>query len=217
MVKSAGTAGDPWSTALPGAYGAGKAGKIIGTNIDALISSRLAAATYVVPPTPAQNAVAVRDVEQRQSSCGFSGADVKNGSADPWAAAVPASYAAGTAGNVLGTNLDVKVSTRMDSSDFIIPPDANQIDVAVRDVNNQTPAANSLGAAVNSAASAGDPCLRHCLALTRRHCGKNGGTNIDVLVSSRLAAANYVTPPTKEVIAIAPATWTIARPWPLNG
>ena len=72
MVKSAGTAGDPWSTALPGAYGAGTAGKIIGTNIDALISSRLAAATYVVPPTAAQNTVAVRDVEQRQSSCGYS-------------------------------------------------------------------------------------------------------------------------------------------------
>lgn len=39
-LNAAGSAGDPWSTPLPGAYGAGTAGFIIGTNIDALISSR---------------------------------------------------------------------------------------------------------------------------------------------------------------------------------
>ncbi|HNX82475.1 MAG TPA: hypothetical protein PKL77_10065, partial [Candidatus Omnitrophota bacterium] len=32
--------GDPWTTALPGAYGAGTAGYIIGNNIDAKISTR---------------------------------------------------------------------------------------------------------------------------------------------------------------------------------
>lgn len=39
-LNAAGAAGDPWSTLLPGAYGAGTAGKIIGDNIDAAISSR---------------------------------------------------------------------------------------------------------------------------------------------------------------------------------
>jgi hypothetical protein len=39
-LSAAGTAGDPWTTALPGAYGAGTAGKIIGDNINAAISSR---------------------------------------------------------------------------------------------------------------------------------------------------------------------------------
>ena len=39
-LNAAGGAGDPWSTALPGAYGVGTAGKILGTNLDALISSR---------------------------------------------------------------------------------------------------------------------------------------------------------------------------------
>jgi hypothetical protein len=34
------SASDPWGTALPGAYGAGTAGKIIGTNLDTTISSR---------------------------------------------------------------------------------------------------------------------------------------------------------------------------------
>lgn len=34
-LSAAGTAGDPWSTPLPGAYGAGTAGKIIGDNMNA--------------------------------------------------------------------------------------------------------------------------------------------------------------------------------------
>lgn len=39
-LSAAGTAGDPWTTALPGAYGSGTAGFIVGTNINATISSR---------------------------------------------------------------------------------------------------------------------------------------------------------------------------------
>jgi hypothetical protein len=39
-LNSAGAAGDPWATALPGAYGAGTAGKIVGDNVNATISSR---------------------------------------------------------------------------------------------------------------------------------------------------------------------------------
>lgn len=40
-------AGDPWTKALPGIYSPGEAGYIVGTNIDALISSRMA--TYTQP------------------------------------------------------------------------------------------------------------------------------------------------------------------------
>lgn len=47
QLAAAGAAGDPWSTALPGAYGAGTAGYIVGTNIDATITSRMA--TYTQP------------------------------------------------------------------------------------------------------------------------------------------------------------------------
>ncbi len=39
-LNAAGSAGDPWSTTLPGAYGAGTAGKIVGDNVNATISSR---------------------------------------------------------------------------------------------------------------------------------------------------------------------------------
>lgn len=48
-LNAAGSAGDPWNTALPGGYGAGSAGYIVGHNIDALITSRLASADYVAP------------------------------------------------------------------------------------------------------------------------------------------------------------------------
>lgn len=39
-LNGAGSAGDPWTTPLPGAYGSGTAGKILGDNINATISSR---------------------------------------------------------------------------------------------------------------------------------------------------------------------------------
>lgn len=41
-LAAAGSAGDPWTTALPGSYSAGQAGKIIGDNLNATVSSRLA-------------------------------------------------------------------------------------------------------------------------------------------------------------------------------
>jgi len=48
-LNAAGSAGDPWTTALPGAYGSGTAGFIIGTNLNATVSSRLASASYTAP------------------------------------------------------------------------------------------------------------------------------------------------------------------------
>jgi len=39
LLDGAASAGDPWTTALPGAYGAGTAGKIIGDNINAPLST----------------------------------------------------------------------------------------------------------------------------------------------------------------------------------
>ena len=39
ILDAAGSAGDPWSTALPGAYGAGTAGKIVGDNLNAPVGT----------------------------------------------------------------------------------------------------------------------------------------------------------------------------------
>lgn len=40
QLSAAGSAGDPWATALPGAYTSGQAGKIVGDNLNATVSSR---------------------------------------------------------------------------------------------------------------------------------------------------------------------------------
>ena len=39
---------------------------------------------------------------------------------DPWAVSVPSSYAAGTAGNILGVHLDATVSSRLAASDITL-------------------------------------------------------------------------------------------------
>lgn len=53
-LNAAGAAGDPWSTALPGAYGAGTAGKIIGENLNATVSSRASQISVDDLPTNAE-------------------------------------------------------------------------------------------------------------------------------------------------------------------
>lgn len=40
QLSAAGSAGDPWSTALPGGYTSGQAGKILGDNLNTTVSSR---------------------------------------------------------------------------------------------------------------------------------------------------------------------------------
>lgn len=53
-LNAAGSAGDPWVTALPGAYGAGSAGYILGTNLNATISSRASQTSVDDIPTVAE-------------------------------------------------------------------------------------------------------------------------------------------------------------------
>ena len=203
-VNLGATGGDPWSTLIPGSYGAGTAGKILGDNIDAKISTRLATGGYTVPPTAAQNAVAVRDVSNASPAVGSLGADVKNGSTDPWGVLLPGSYGVGSAGYFVGDRLDAKMTTRMAGTDFIPPVPAATIAVAVRDVDNTNPAAGSMGDKINSAASAGDPWSTLLPGLyTDGTAGKIIGTQLDAKVSTRMAETSFIAPPTKEVIAVA--------------
>jgi len=58
-LSAAGSAGDPWLTALPGAYGSGTAGKIIGDNINATISSRATQTSVDDLPTNSELATAL--------------------------------------------------------------------------------------------------------------------------------------------------------------
>lgn len=57
-INAAGGAADPWATALPGAYGAGSAGKIIGDNINAKIGD-VKAKTDNLPSDPADESLII--------------------------------------------------------------------------------------------------------------------------------------------------------------
>jgi hypothetical protein len=110
-LNGAGSAGDPWTTALPGAYGAGTAGKILGDNLNATVGSRSS-----------------------------------HSAADVWAVATRVL----TAGTNLGT---VSANVVQVNGESITTYTSATLAAAVRDVSNASPAANSLGAAVNSRAS----------------------------------------------------------------
>lgn len=87
-LNAAGSAGDPWLTALPGVYGAGTAGNIVGNNLNATVSSRLASASYTAPLDAAGTATAV------------------------WNAATASYGTAGSYGLLIETNVDAQISTR---------------------------------------------------------------------------------------------------------
>ncbi len=138
-LNTAASAGDPWATALPGAYGAGTAGKIVGDNVNATISSRstltaqqvweyatrtLSSVTAIVTGVwsaaarELTNLAAIVDaiwdeLLSGHVTAGTAGKALADASAagDPWDVSLPGTYAAGKAGKILGDNLDAKISS----------------------------------------------------------------------------------------------------------
>lgn len=93
----------------------GSIGKRIADNLDAVISSRLASASYTTPPTAAANADAVWD----EALSGHLGAgstgealNAAGAAGDPWTTALPGAYGAGSAGSIIGNNINATVSSR---------------------------------------------------------------------------------------------------------
>lgn len=79
-LNAAGSAGDPWATALPGAYGAGSAGNILGSRLDAAITTRAAAATALTNATWTPARAALLDhldaaITSRLASAGYTAPD----------------------------------------------------------------------------------------------------------------------------------------------
>jgi hypothetical protein len=152
-------------------------------------------------------AIAVRDISNASPAAGSLGADVKagiggSGGGASWDEMLPGSHAPGTAGYILGHNLDAQVSTRLPTSGYTTPPDAATIGVACRDTNNASPAAGSVGDKINSAAAGGDPwSVAIPAAYPAGSAGKILGDRLDVLVSSRLATTGYTVAPSAAVIA----------------
>lgn len=59
-LNAAGSAGDPWATTLPGSYIAGQAGYIVGHNLDAAVSTRMATFIYTAPDNADIAAIAAK-------------------------------------------------------------------------------------------------------------------------------------------------------------
>jgi hypothetical protein len=73
-LKGAGSAGDPWVTSIPGAYGAGTAGYILGTNLNATVSSRSTlAAGAKMDLADSLNATGVADLKTKLGTIPASG------------------------------------------------------------------------------------------------------------------------------------------------
>lgn len=130
-LNAAGSAGDPWNTALPGAYGNGTAGNILGNRLDAAVSTRA---------TPAQvNAeadTALADAGVTTTVTGRIDAAISTRLAGASYTAPPsASTNASAVRTELTTELgriDVATSTRLASTDYAAPPSAATTAGAVR-------------------------------------------------------------------------------------
>lgn len=103
------TASQIWATALPAGFLSGSAGYLVGTYLDAAISSRLAGASYSAPPSASAIASQVLGTS------------------------VPGAFASGTLGYVIGTNLDAVLSTRLAASSYTAPASVGAIADAVWD------------------------------------------------------------------------------------
>ncbi len=107
-LDAAGAAADPWSTALPGAYGVGTAGKIIGqtgASVNATLVDTAAMTTTGVSLLPTGvSKIWDRDVDSHHQTAGSAGKklDEAGSAGDPWGTAVPGAYGVGTAGKIIG-------------------------------------------------------------------------------------------------------------------
>ncbi len=104
-----------WDALTSALTTAGSIGKLLVDNINATISSRLASASYTTPPTVSAIADQVWDEALSGHTTPGSAGDTLSaaGSAgDPWSTLLPGAYGAGTAGIIVGTNLNATVSSR---------------------------------------------------------------------------------------------------------
>lgn len=141
-LNAAGSAGDPWTTGLPGAYGAGTAGFIIGTNLDAAVSTRASAAalstvsglvddleTRIGTPSNLGSGATVAanlvDIEGQTDDIGVAGAGLT------------------ALGDTRIANLDATVSSRLSTAGYTAPDNASISTILgdTNDIQTRLPAA----------------------------------------------------------------------------
>jgi hypothetical protein len=123
-LNGAGAAGDPWGTALPGAYAAGTAGDIIGNRLDAAVSSR---STYAGGDTAGTTTLLSRLTATRAGLMDNMDAAVSSrlataGYTAPDNAGITTLTSRLTAGRATALdNLDAAISSRLASAGYTAP------------------------------------------------------------------------------------------------
>jgi len=130
-LNAAGSAADPWSTALPGSYTSGSAGFIIGTNLNATVSSRSTlAATDVWSATTRTLSAGTNIVLAKNTGItGFNDITAQS----VWDVLSSAVVLTNSIGLQLKTNIDATVSSRLPTSSYTAPLTAGATASAVWD------------------------------------------------------------------------------------
>jgi hypothetical protein len=171
-LNAAGAAGDPWTTVLPGAYGAGSAGKIIGDNINATISSRATQTSVDDLPTNAELATALGTADDATLAAiaalnNLSQADVRTAvglataNLDTQLDALPtaaenatAVWGAGTRLLTAGTNIVLAKGTGITGFNDLSAAQVNaEADTALADAGVTTTVTGRIDAAISTRAS----------------------------------------------------------------
>jgi hypothetical protein len=206
-LSAAGAAGDPWSTLIPGAYGAGTAGKIVGDNVNATISSRASQTSLDTLDDLVDTEVGA--IKTKTDQLTFTVANqIDANSLTIGANAITASALATDAVNEiqsgLATTTNITAATGITVSSIganVITASALATD-AVNEIADQVwdellsghTGAGSTGAGLTSASSAGDPWST---ALPGSYgagtAGKIVGDNVNATISSRASQTSLDT------------------------
>jgi hypothetical protein len=112
---------DPLSLAVPGGYAVGTAGYVLGTNIDAKVSSRLPAVSYVAPPSDYQQrgqAVVLPTAAPAWYTATAPAPTVSQIVAGVWDESRATHITPGS----FGVYLDAPMSSRLPASSYVAPP-----------------------------------------------------------------------------------------------
>ena len=145
---TAGIAGAVWN-AITASYGtANTYGALLETNLDTNIGSRGTGTSTLTAANVWQTDISA------YSTSGQAGTYLKaaGGAADPWLTNLPGSYEAGTAGYVIGHNLDTTVGSRMATFTYTAPDNAGITNI-YNIVNHATYGNNALLTAIGTRSS----------------------------------------------------------------
>ena len=156
-LKGAGSSGDPWSTAIPGSYGVGTAGYIVGNNLDASITSRMASYTQPTGFLAATFPTTVASTTNITSATGITLAAVTHtGATIPTVTTVTNAVTAGTVSDKTGYSLATSQTFNTTGSVGSVTGAVGSVTGAVGSVTSAVTVGTINAGVINAAAIATD-------------------------------------------------------------